>query len=124
MKVRTTLSAVLLLIATSANADRGIANIRVTPATSFEPANVLLQVVVQRHTDNRLLTVTVDSGSFFWSSERQLDGQEGPYVSVFICRQLPAGEYDVNASVTGSDGKVRGRASNRIVVVSRTGSSP
>jgi len=121
VKVVTTLTALLLVISTSATADRGIASIRVTPAMSLEPANVLLQVVVERHADNRLLMVTVDSGAFYWSSERQLDGQDGPYLSVFICRELPAGEYEVNASIIGSDGKVRGRASNRIVVVSTGG---
>jgi hypothetical protein len=121
VKVLTTLSALLFAISTSAMAGRGIANIRVTPATSIEPANVLLQVVVERHADNRLLMVTVDSGAFYWSSERQLEGEDGPYLSVFICRELPAGEYEVNASIIGSDGKVRGRASNRIVVVSTGG---
>ena len=120
VKVSTLLSAVLLLISTSASAERGIANVRVTPATSFEPANVSLQVVVERHTDNRLLTVVVDSGGFYWSSERQLEGQDGPYLSVFNCRELPAGEYAVRASVVGSDGRVRGTATNRIVVMSRT----
>jgi hypothetical protein len=115
-----TLCAVLLLISTSTVADREIANIRVTPATSLEPANVLVQVTVERHADNRLLTVSVDSGSFYWSSQRQLDGQDGPYLSVFNCRGLPAGEYEVHASIIGSNGKVRGTALNRIVVVSRT----
>lgn len=121
MKVLTTLGALLFAISTSATADRGIANIRVTPATSVEPANVLLQVVVERHADNRLLMITVDSGAFYWSSQRQLDGQDGPYLSVFTCKALPAGEYEVYASIVGSDGKVRGRASSRIVVVSMGG---
>jgi hypothetical protein len=120
VKVSTLLCAVLLLISNLASAERGIANVRVTPATSFEPANVSVQVVVDRHADNRLLTVVIDSGAFYWSSERQLDGQEGPYLSVFTCRELPAGEYAVQASVRSADGRVRGTATNRIVVVSRT----
>src|SRR6185503_15783939 len=77
VRVLTTISAVLLLISPSAAADRGIANIRVTPATSLEPANVAVEVAVERHADNRLLTVVVDSGKFYWSSERQLEGQDG-----------------------------------------------
>ena len=120
VKVSTLLSAVLLLISTSASAERGIANIRVTPATSFEPANVSVQVAVERHADNRLLTIVVDSGGFYWSSERQLEGQDGPYLSVFNCRELPAGEYAVRAAVVGADGHVRATANNRLVVVSRT----
>jgi hypothetical protein len=120
VKVLTTISAVLLLISPSAAADRGIANIRVTPATSLEPANVSVQVAVERHADNRRLTIVVDSGSYYWSSERQLDGQDGPYLSVFNCRELPAGEYAVQASVVGPDGRVRATARNRIIVMSRT----
>jgi len=120
VKVSTLLSAVLLMVSTSASAERGIANIRVTPATSFEPANVAVQVAVERHADNRLLTIVIDSGGFYWSSERQLEGQDGPYLSVFNCRELPAGEYAVRASVVGADGHVRATANNRIVVMSRT----
>ena len=113
------LTAVLLLISTSAAADREIANVRVTPASSLEPANVLLQVTVERHVDNRLLRISVDSGTFYWGSERELEGQGGPYLSVFNCRELPAGQYEVHASIIGSDGKVRATASSRIIVVSR-----
>jgi len=120
VKVLTTISAVLLLISPSAKADRGIANIRVTPATSLEPASVSVEVAVERHADNRLLTIVIDSGSYYWSSERQLDGKEGPYLSVFNCRELPAGEYAVQASVVGADGRVRATARNRIIVMSRT----
>ena len=120
VKVLTTIIAVLLLISASAAADRGIANIRVTPATSLEPANVSVQVAVERHADNRRLTIVVDSGSYYWSSERQLDGQNGPYLSVFNCRELPAGEYAVQASIVGQDGRVRATARNRIIVMSRT----
>jgi hypothetical protein len=120
VKVLTTISAVLLLISPSAAADRGIANIRITPATSLEPARVSVEVAVERHADNRLLTVVVDSGSFYWSSERQLEGQDGPYLSVFTCRELPAGEYAVQASVVAANGRVRATARNRIIVMSRT----
>jgi hypothetical protein len=117
VKVFTVVAAVLLLISTPAAADHEIARIRVTPATSLEPANVLLQVMVERHADNRLLTVIVDSGTYYWSSERQLDGESGPYLSVFNCRELPAGDYEVEASIVGSNGKVRATASNHILVV-------
>ena len=120
MRVLTTISAVLLLISPSAEADRGIANIRVTPATSLEPASVSVEVAVERHADNRLLTIVIDSGSYYWSSERQLEGQDGPYLSVFKCRELPAGEYAVQASVVSADGRVRATARNRIIVMSRT----
>jgi hypothetical protein len=117
VKVFIVVVALLLLISMPAAADREIARIRVTPATSLEPANVLLQVMVERHADNRLLMVSVDSGTYYWSSERQLDGESGPYLSVFNCRELPAGEYEVQASIVGSNGKIRATASNRILVV-------
>ena len=118
MKVFVTLMAFLLL-ASSAGADRELANIRVTPSTSFEPATVMLEVTVVRRNENRLLTVTLDSGSYYWSSQRALDREEGPYLSVFVCRSLPAGEYHVEASVVGDNGRVRAMATNRVVVISR-----
>ena len=66
------------------------------------------------------MKVVVDSGSYYWSSERQLEGQDAPYLSVFNCRELPAGEYAVQASVVGANGRVRATARNRILVMSRT----
>jgi len=36
-----------------------------------------IRSAVERHADNRRLTIVVDSGSYYWSSERQLDGQNG-----------------------------------------------
>ena len=111
--------AFLVFISPSPTGGREIANIRVTPATSFAPANVSVEVAVERHRDNRKLALTVHSGRFYWSSQRQLAGGDGPYVSIFLCRELPAGEYDVQASVLGDARKVRGTVSTHIVVAPR-----
>ena len=89
----------MLLISGAGVGHRGIAR-WVRRSHILEPANVSVQVVVERHTDNAP-TLVIDSGSFYWRDERQLDGQDGPYLSVFNCRELPAGEYAVQASGLG-----------------------
>jgi len=113
------LSAAVLLTAISAGADREIVNIRIWPATSFEPANVLVQVDVGPHEENRLLRVSADSGAFFSSSERQLEGERAPRTTAIQCRQLPAGDYEVEAQVFGRNGRPRGTARHRMIVLPR-----
>jgi len=110
-----------ILLTVSAGAARGVVHIRIWPATSFEPSTVLVQVDVEKNAQNRTLQVSADSGDFAWSSERQLEGQEGPRTSAFICRQLPAGDYQIEARVIGRDGHVIAVARNRISVLSRSG---
>jgi hypothetical protein len=114
----TMLGAAVLLTATSAGADRGIA-IRAWPAFSTEPANVLVQVDVERHADNRLLIMRADSGEFFSSSQRELKGEDGPRTSAFPCRELPAGNYEIEAVVFGRDGRRRSTAHKFITVLPR-----
>ena len=113
------LSAAVLLTATSAGTDREVVSIRIWPATSFEPSDVMVQVDVEENADNRLLQVSADSGQFYWSSERQLEGENGPRLSDFACRQVPAGEYDVRAQVLGASGQIRSSARGRMVVLPR-----
>jgi len=112
------LGAAVLLTATSAGADRGVA-IRAWPAFSFEPATVLVQVDVERDPDNRLLVVSGDSGEFFWSSQRQLAGEDAPRTTLFPCKELPAGHYEVEALLFGRDGKQRSAARKYITVLPR-----
>jgi hypothetical protein len=117
--MRAMLTAAVLLTAMSAGADREIVGIRLWPATSIEPATVLVQIDVGRNAANRLLRVSADSGEFFWSSERQLEGDSSPRTTSFTCRQLPAGEYEVQAHVFGADGRTRGVARHRLMILPR-----
>jgi len=109
----------VLLTAFSAGADREIVHIRIWPAFSIEPADALVQVSVERDAENRLLTVTGDSGEFSWRSDRPLDGESGPRTSAFRCRDLPAGEYEVTAQIFGRDGRERAVARRHLRVLPR-----
>jgi len=113
------LGAAILLTAKSAGADRGVVTIRLSPAFSFEPASVRVQVNVLPDADNRVLRVSADSDSFFWSSERQLDGADAPRISEFHCRDLPAGDYSVRAQVIASNGRLRSSAQTDFRVLGR-----
>ena len=113
------LGAAILLTAKSAGADRGVVTIRLSPAFSFEPASVRVRVSVPPDADNRMLRVSADSGSFFWSSERQLDGADGPKTSEFQCRDLPAGDYSVRAQVVASNGRLQSSAQTDFRVLGR-----
>ncbi len=113
------LGAAILLTAKSAGADREVVSIRLWPATSFEPSTVRVEVRVLPDADNRVLRVSADSGGFYWSSERQLEGASAPKLSVFECRDIPAGDYDVRAQVIASNGHLRSAARREMTVLPR-----
>jgi hypothetical protein len=115
----TMLGIAVLLTATSAGADRGIVSMRVWPATSIEPATVLVQVHVRQDQENRMLRLAVDSDDFSVRSERQLDGESAPRMSTFECRQLPAGQYEVDVEVIGANGRSRAGARSTLSVLPR-----
>src|SRR5262249_54537655 len=119
MNVVVALSTALLLTALSAGAGRGGVAIRVRPAFSIDPADVLVEGDIARRGQNRLLRVSLESGEYYWSSERQLEGDASPRTSAFECLQLPAGSYDVEAQVVGSDGRARGLARSHVSVLPR-----
>jgi hypothetical protein len=49
--------------------------VSVRPSVPVEPATALIRVTVERHPDNRRLVIQADSGTYYRSSLRQLDGQ-------------------------------------------------
>jgi hypothetical protein len=82
-------------------------HLRVYPTVSSAPADILVQVNFPPHADNRRLRVTAESEDFFRGSEVQIDGDESPTVSSFMFRQMPAGEYSLQAVLIGSNGRPR-----------------
>ena len=110
------MAAATMLFATHTIAAPKEVAIRVSPSYSMQPASVSIQIDVERNPANRLLRVTADSGDFYWSSERQIEGEGGPKNFQMICRDLPAGEYDIRAQVIGPDAHTRASAWSRIRV--------
>ena len=81
--------------------------VRVSPTVASGPADILVSVIFPRDADNRWLRVSAESEDFFRSSEVQIDGDASPSVSVFTFRQMPAGEYSLQAALIGSNGRTR-----------------
>jgi hypothetical protein len=95
--------------------------IRVWPALAIEPANLLVQTIVERNADNRLMRIIADSSTYFSSSEIQLEGDRSARVRSVVLRSLPAGDYEVRTEVFGTDGRVRARARATVIVSGRFG---
>ena len=89
----------------------------VTPAVSFAPAEVRVRIRVEPNATNRVMKVVADSDSFYRSSTIQLDGDHAPLTTQLQFRGLPRGEYDVTATVIGSDGTTKGLAHRRVNIV-------
>ena len=78
---------------------------RVSPAFSFAPANLVIRASVEPDAQNRSLEVIADSEAFYRSSMIQLEGARAPKTMMFEFRSLPPGEYQLTATVTGSSGQ-------------------
>jgi len=92
-------------------------SIRVSPAVSFAPANLVVQTVIEPDADNRAVEIVADAADFYRSSTVQLEGDRAPRTIRFEFRSLPPGEYRVSASVIGADGRSRaiGRTHVRVI---------
>jgi hypothetical protein len=54
--------------------------------------------------DNRTLRVTIDSEDYFRASEIQLDGASAPMSHFIDWKQMPAGTYELTATLIGPGG--------------------
>lgn len=82
-------------------------NLSVAYAYGIEPATLNAVIKVERHADNRLLRVVVDSDRLYSSSDIQLDGTESPRNHSVRWRDLPAGEYCIQATLVRTTGDLR-----------------
>jgi hypothetical protein len=108
MKRQRTLAAVTiigLIFATGSSHANEKLTLRVTPNVSSAPSTVLVRAYVTRNAQNRLLQIEADSGSFYRSSQVQLDGDKAPTLNEFRLNSLPSGEYVVTAMLKDSLGE-------------------
>lgn len=63
---------------------------------------VRAEVRIPRDGDNRLLRITMDSGSFYRSSDVPLDGERAPQTHTIVWHALPPGAYDVTIELVGA----------------------
>ena len=88
------------LAAGSLGADAGEPiRIRVVPAFALSPADVTVEAIVEPDARNRSVEVAVDSASFFTTSTVSLEGDRAARVRAIRFRQLPAGSYEVSATL-------------------------
>jgi len=87
------------------NADEAI-SITVRPAVTSYGGNAQLKVLVSRNEKNRVLVWEVDGPNYYRSSTIPLDGAASPRSYFFMVRELPAGDFDVRASVKRNDDSV------------------
>lgn len=107
MKGRFTLAAatvVGLLFATGTTGASEKLSLRVTPNVSSAPSTVMVRAYVTPNSENRWLRIEADSGSFYRSSEIQLEGDKAPMLTEFRLNSLPSGEYTVVAALVDSKG--------------------
>jgi hypothetical protein len=97
----------MTLAATGVAAGNQPLAIKVSPAMSFAPANLVIRTSVEQDAENRSLEVIAESDDFYRASGVTLDGDRAPKTTQFEFRSLPAGEYEVTVIVTGADGRQR-----------------
>ena len=107
----------LTLAATSAAGANQPLAIKVSPAVSFAPANLVIRTSVDPDADNRALEVVAQSEDFYRSSTVTLDGDHAPKTTQFEFRSLPPGEYEISVVVTGADGRQRAISRGQAKVV-------
>lgn len=78
-----------------------ILQIRLSGKHTFAPGYVRSVIRVQPHSDNRLLRVTLDSPDFYRSSDFELDGAEAAINHFVTWTSLPAGQYEIVATLFG-----------------------
>ena len=91
-----------ILMSSQTSADEAI-SITVRPAVATYRGSAQLKVLVARDDKNRSLVWEVDGPSYYRSSELQLNGAASPRSFVFMMRELPAGEFEIRATVKRND---------------------
>ena len=112
----------LVMAATTIGGANESLSMRVSPATSFAPANLVIRTRVEPDANNRAIEVVADGEAFLRSSMMQLEGDRAPKTTVFEFRSLPPGEYQVTASLIGADGKRRAMERTHVNVIASAAS--
>lgn len=93
-----------------------IQSVTFSPVVAFAGADLRVVVRVTPDAGNRRLQLSIDAPTFYASTERQLDGLEGARAHTFAVQQLPAGDYQIIATLEGSDG-IRSRVTRSFKVM-------
>ena len=116
MKARCLVVAMVLTATAVAGAKEPL-SIRVSPAFSFAPANIVIRTSVEPDAENRSMEVIADSPEFYRSSTIALEGDRAPKTMMVEFRTVPPGDYNVTAMLIGADGHRRAIAQAQINVL-------
>jgi hypothetical protein len=89
---------------------------QVFPTFASAPAHVRIDAIVAPASENRLLEIVADSGTFYRSSAIQLSGADAARVYRIEFRSLPEGVYDVQVALKDGASRVRARVYYRVVI--------
>jgi hypothetical protein len=120
MKRRSILIGVLMLASLPFHAgakEKEKMTLRVSPAVSFAPANLIVRATIEADPDNRAVQIVAESEDFYRSSEIQLNGDSAPRTNQFEFRSLPPGTYEVTAVLYGSSGDARAHVRQQVNVI-------
>ena len=111
------LAVALAFTATAVAGAREPLSIRVSPAFSFAPANIVIRTSAEPDAENRRMEVIADSAEFYRSSTIALEGDRAPKTMTVEFRSVPPGDYEITAVLVGVDGHRRAIAQARINVI-------
>ena len=77
-------------------------SVRLPYVVSHGDSLVRATVWVPRDGDNRMLRITLDSESFYRSSDVPLEGERAAQSHTLVWHKLPAGSYDVTIELVGT----------------------
>ncbi len=110
------LTAALMIAATCMAAASQPVELRIRGHYFTEPATVQIAVTVEPDAENRVLRVEADSERLFRSTEVLLEGDTDRRFHTIEFRNLPAGRYTLRAEVLSSGSRVRGVATDHLLV--------
>jgi len=91
--------------------------LKVSPAVSFAPANLVVRTTILADADNRAVEIVAESDDFYRSSQVQLEGERAARTTTFEFRSLPPGTYEVRANLLGADGRSRAMSRQQVNVI-------
>jgi hypothetical protein len=103
--MRIAVAVACLLSVPVAGAPSANLQVRVSPKAAMEPAAVLIRATAERSPDNRLLEVAIQSPTYYRSSQVTVDGERAPRIFEFRYTGLPAGAYEISATLVSASGQ-------------------
>jgi hypothetical protein len=77
-------------------------SVRLPSFVASSASQVRAVVWIPRDGDNRVLRITLDSETFYRSSDVPLEGDRAPQSHTLVWHRLPAGSYAVTIELVGS----------------------